>query len=301
VISFLDSASQSFLTGMDQIQQRAQRAQTQMTTGLKLNTVSDEPDSVSILWQTRSQLSETQQIDANLGRVKTEVDSGEGALQSAVTLLERAQTLGAQGASGTSTASTRQDLAGELGSVLQQLVSAANTNVAGRFIFSGDSDQQAPYTIDLTQASPISAYQGSNATRQVQSPDGSLFSVAKTAQEIFDSPNSQDNVFTSINNLRQALLNNDAPGIASALGDVQTAGAYLNQQLAFYGTVQDRVASATDFSKNYETQLQTQLSGIQDADLTQSLTELQLASTQQQAALASRAKLPRTSLFDFLG
>src|SRR5262249_5978894 len=155
-------------------------------------------------WQTRSDLAETQQIDANLGRVKTETDTAEGTLQSAVTLVERAQTLGAQGATDTNTSQSRQDLAGEIGAVLQQLVSAANTTVEGRFIFSGDADQTQPYTIDLTQASPIGAYQGTAATRQIQSADGSQFSVALTAQQIFDSPNAQQNVFTSINNLRQA-------------------------------------------------------------------------------------------------
>jgi flagellar hook-associated protein 3 FlgL len=301
MISSLDSAAQVFLRGMEQIQQRSQRAQRELTTGLRINTVSDAPDQIASLWQTRSELAQTQQIDTNLGRVKSEVDTAEGALQSAVNLMDRAQTLGAQGASGTSSPQTRQDLANELGAVLQQMVSTANTTVGGRYIFSGDSDQVPPYSIDLTQATPIGAYQGSAATREVQHPDGSQFAVSKTAQDIFDSPNAQQNVFVTLNNLRVGLLNNDQAAITAAMSNLQPASGYLNEQLAFYGTVQNRVASGIDFSKNYETQLQTQLSGIEDADLSQSITELQQAQTQQQAALASRAKMPRTSLFDFLG
>ena len=300
MINSLDSSAQGFLTGVNQIQQRAQRAQQELTTGLKINTVSDAPDQIAILWQTRSNLDQVQQINSNLGRVKTEVDTAQGVLQSAVTLVERAQSLGTQGANGTTTAQTRQDLANELGSVLQQLVASANTTVEGRYIFSGNSDQQAPYSIDLTQSSPISAYQGSSGTRQVQGPDGSLFSVSQTAQQIFDSSNTQQSVFVSINNLREALLNNDDAGTLSAVSDVKTAGTYLNQQLAFYGTVQNRVARGLDFGQNYQTQLQTQLSGIQDADETQAITELTQAQTQLQAALVSRAQLPRKSLFDFL-
>jgi flagellar hook-associated protein 3 FlgL len=300
MISSLDSSAQSFLSGVNQIQQRAQHAQRELTTGLKINTVSDAPDQIAILWQTRSSLDQVQQINANLGRVKTEVDTAQGVLQSAVTLVERAQSLGTQGANGTTTAQTRQDLANELGSILQQLVASANTTVEGRYIFSGNSDQQAPYSIDLTQNTPISGYQGSSATRQVQGPDGSLFSVGQTAQQIFDSSNAQQSVFVSINNLREALLNNDAAGTVSSVGDVKTAGAYLNQQLAFYGTVQNRVASGLDFGQNYQTQLQTQLGGIQDADETQAITELTQAQTQLQAALVSRAQLPQKSLFDFL-
>jgi flagellar hook-associated protein 3 FlgL len=300
MINSLDSSAQGFLTGVNQIQQRAQRAQQELTTGLKINTVSDAPDQIAILWQTRSSLDQVQQINSNLGRVKTEVDTAQGVLQSAVTLVERAQSLGTQGANGTTTAQTRQALANELGSVLQQLVASANTTVEGRYIFSGNSDQQAPYSIDLTQSSPISAYQGSSGTRQVQGPDGSLFSVGQTAQQIFDSSNTQQGVFVSINNLREALLNNDDAGTLSAVADVKTAGTYLNQQLAFYGTVQNRVASGLDFGQNYQTQLQTQLGGIQDADETQAITELTQAQTQLQAALVSRAQLPRKSLFDFL-
>jgi len=87
----------------------------------------------------------------------------------------------------------------------------------------------------------------------------------------------------------------------AVMPNVQSAGTYLNQQLAFYGVTQNRVTSETDFAQNYETQLKTQLSGIEDADLTQAITEMQQAVTQQTAALSSRAKLPKTSLFDYLG
>jgi len=300
MISSLDPTSQAFLTGIDQIQQRLNTAQAQLTTGLKINTVADDPSEIANLWQTRSNLDQVQQINSNLGQVQTEVNTGESVLENAVTLVERAETLGAQGASDTVDANTRQDLAGELGAVLQQLVATSNTTVQGRYIFGGDSDQTAPYSYDPTQTYPVSSYQGSTSTRTIQSPDGSTFSVALTAQQIFDSPNAQQNVFESISGLQQALLNNNSAGISSALANVQTSDTYLNQQLAFYGTVQDRVTSGLNFSQNYETQLQTQLSGIQDADETTSITDLTLAQTQLQAALESRAQIPNKSLFDYL-
>jgi flagellar hook-associated protein 3 FlgL len=300
MISSLDPSSQSFLTGLNQIQQRLQTAQQQLTTGYKINNVSDNPSEIANLWQTRSNLAQVQQINSNLGQVQSEVNTGESVLENAVTLIQRAETLGAQGATDTATADTRQNLANELGSVLQQLVSTANTSVEGRYIFSGDSDQTAPYSYDPSQSYPVSGYQGSPSTRLIQAPDGSTFAVALTAQQIFDSSNAQQNVFTSISSLQQALLNNDTSGVNSALSDVQSADQYLNQQLAWYGTVQDHVASSLNYCQNYQTQLQTQLSGIQDADETSAITDLVQAQTQLQAALESRAQIPRTSLFDFL-
>jgi len=304
MINTLDPASQRFLSGLGLIQQRADRAQRELTSGFRINTVSDDPGQVVDLLQSLAGLDRTRQIGANLGRVKTETDAAEAALQNAVKLVDRAQTLGVQGQNGFAStqdaAQTRQNLAGELGAVLQQLVGVSQTNVDGRFLFSGDADQQTPYSIDLTQTNAISAYGGTAATRRIENPDGTLFAVSKTAQEIFDSPAASQNVFHSIDQLRVALLNNDQAGINAALPDVQSAGKYLNTQLAFYGTVQNRVADGLDSAANFETQLQTQISSIRDADLAQSLTELTQAKTQQDAALASRAKLPQTSLFNFL-
>jgi len=301
MISPLSASSQAFLVGLDQIEAREQQAQTELTTGLKIDVVSDAPDQISTLLQTRSDLAQAQQSNSNLGLVTTEANSAQTVLQSAVSLVESAESLGTQGASDLASSDTQQNVADQLGTILQQLVAAANTTVGGRYIFSGDSDQQAPYSIDLTQTNPVSAYQGSAATRQIQASNGTQFAVSLTAQTIFDSPDATQNVFTSINNLREALLNNgSAATVSSALGDVQTADTYLNQQLAFYGNVQDQVSSASNDAQNNITALQTQLSGIQDADEAAAITQLTEGQTAQQAALVSRAQLPKTSLFDYI-
>jgi len=144
MINNLNPASQNFLAGLAQIQKRLQTAQTQLTTGLQVNNVSDAPGEITDIWQLNSELDQVQQTNTNLGQVATEVNTAQSALQAAVTLVEQATTYGAQGASDTSTATTRQELANQLGAILQQLVSTANTTVEGRFIFAGDTDQQAP-------------------------------------------------------------------------------------------------------------------------------------------------------------
>src|ERR1039457_6384686 len=299
MIEFFDPSNQMFLTGLNRILTREQRAQQQLTTGLKINTVSDDPDHIGNLMQVRTSLAQNEQITSNLGRVKTETDTAEGALSNAVKLLENISTLASEGQPNTQTADTRSQIAGEVGSVLQQMVGIANSNVEGRFIFSGDTDQTQPYTIDQSN-STVSAYAGAAATRQIQHPDGSLFPISKTAQEIFQSADPTTNVFAVVAGLHAALLNNDQAGIDAAVTNLQGASTYLNNQLAFYGTVQNRVNSGVDFAANLQMQLQTEQSGIQDADLTSAITELNQAATQQQAALAAEKEMPRTSLFNFL-
>jgi flagellar hook-associated protein 3 FlgL len=300
MISTLNPQAQQFLDGLYKVQQQANQAQQQITSGLRIATVSDSPGDVTQLLQTDATLSTTQQIDKNLVNVSAQVNTSETALESAVSLVDQAQTLGAQAASGINSATTQQTLANQLGTILQQLGTIANTQVGGRYVFAGDSDQTQPYTVDLTQPNPVSAYAGSPSTRQVQSPDGSVFSVALTAQDIFDSPDPTQSVFQSISSLYAAVVTNSPTGISSALANVGTSDTFLNQQLAFYGNVQDQVTNATNFGANYETQLTTQIGGIQDADLTQAITEFTQANTDEQAALAAESKVPTQSLFSYL-
>jgi len=296
----LDANTQLYLADLGRISDRMQRAQRQMATGKRVNSVSDDPSSVTPLLETRSSLAAVQQINMNLGRVKTEVDSATTGLGAAVTIMERVQVLGSQRITDTQTADSRAAIATELGSLLEQLGGIARTNVEGRYVFSGDSDQTVPYNIDLTQADPIGTYAGSAATREIQHPNGTRFSVALTAQTIFDAPDASDNVFHAVNDLRVALQNNDVAGVNTALEHVTTAGAYLNRQLAVYGTAQNKVADAIDYGSKLTLQLQSEASTYEDADLTSAIVEFQQAQTQQQAALMVHSKMPRSSLFDYL-
>jgi flagellar hook-associated protein 3 FlgL len=301
MISQLDPSSESFLFNLARTTQRLNRAQSQITSGKRVGSVSDAPDQISALLQARSSFETTSQIKLDLSRVKTEVDSAESALASAVTMVDRARVSGLQAATGTATPESRATIADGLLSVLDQLMSVTRTNVEGRFVFSGDSDQAQPYTLDITLAAPVSAYLGSASTRKVLDPSGTAFQIARTAQQIFASPVASESVFGSITALRTALLANDSPGIAAALTNLRSAGDYLNSQHAFYGGVQTRIAAASELASKQEVRLKTQIGTIEDADIATAAVDLSEATFQHNAALAAKAKTPRTSLFDFLG
>lgn len=302
MITSLSPSAQQFLNNLSQIDDRMQQAQQQVSTGLKMTHVSDAPDQVSDLLQARASLSSTQQIQTNLSSFTTEVGAGEQALQNSVTLFDKVQTLAATGDSSTASADTRTNLAQQVGTVLQQMVGLAGTQSQGRYIFSGDSDQQPPYTLDTSQNPPaLSSYLGSASTRLAQHPNGTTFPVSQTAQTIFDSSDPSTNVFSAIQNLQTALANNDSAGIQNAMSGLSRVSSYLNQRLAFYGTTQDRLADATNYGQALATQLQTRISNLQDADMSTAIENMTEAQTQQTAALQSRAQLPRSTLFDYLG
>ena len=301
MIRTLDSVSEAFVASMNRIGDRMEHAQRLISTGMRVSSVSDDPDHISAILQARADLESTEQIQANLSRVKAESDAAEQALQTSVKLVERVKVLGSQGLTGTATADSRKALASEVGSIMEQLAGISRTSVEGRYIFSGDADQNPPYTVDLKQNNPVSAYGGADVTRFIQHPNGTRFSIARTAQEIFDSSNVGENVFGSLNALRTALQNDDTAAAGAALTDVGTSLNHLDGELAYYGTVQNKIAEATDFGSKRELQLKTHLSSLQEADLTEAILELNQAQLQQQAALKAKSSVPRTSLFDYMG
>jgi flagellar hook-associated protein 3 FlgL len=300
MISGLNSSNQQFMDNLRRIQTRLNTDQLQIASGLRMQQVSDAPDQVSELLQARASLSASQQVTSNLGSVKSEVDMGEQTLEGAVQLFDQVQTLSAEGATGTATASSRSTLASQLQSIEQQFVGLANTSIGGRFIFSGDTDQTEPYSYDSTQPNPVSTYLGSSSTRVALHSNGTTFPVSLTAQQIFDSADPTTSVFGALNGLISGLQNNDQTAVQTSMDGLGKVAQYMNDQLAFYGTTQDKIASATDYAATQQTSLKSEISGLQDADITSSILDLTQMQTQQQAALTSRAQLPKTTLFDFL-
>lgn len=310
MISSLPPSAERFLLDLNRVQERAARAQRQLTTGLKIQGVSDDPDVISRLLYADTRLSESQQTQANLGRVKVEVDTAEEALRNAVSVLDDVRVIGAQAAGTTVPAETRQQLADQLQGRLERMVAIAGTQVEGRYVFAGDKDQAVPYDVDQTTASGVTTYAGSASTRQVTDAAGLAFPIAKDAQTIFDSSDDTKNVFKAITNLRKALLAVDNPPnppdptiqtVADALDAVKSAAVYLNTQLSFYGLTQNRVQEATSTAQSAEINYKAQIANIQEADMAAAAVELQQSSINLNAALEAKAKTPRSSLFDFLG
>lgn len=301
MINSLKPSDEQFLANVRAIGQRMDRAHRQIGSGLRVNTVSDDPDQVSVLLTTHAALARAEQVDSNLGRVKTEVDAGEDVLASATKLLERASALAAQGVSSNVTADTRTQLAGEVDAVLKQMVSLSGTTVEDRYIFGGTNDTVVPYTIDSNPPNLVSTYAGSPVTKKALDAQGATFEIGKTAEEIFDNPAPEKNVFASLRALRDSLLADDTDAITTAVASTKASSQHVITMHAAYGTAQNRIAAALESGKSSMTRLKTQIATVEDADLTGSILDLNQAIQDQQAAFQARAQLPRGSLFDYLG
>lgn len=290
-----------FLNQLSRISERALKFQRQVASGKRVTAVSDDSDNVSRLLESRAELDRLAQVKINLGLIKTETDSAEGALSNSVKLVERARVLAAQAVTGTQTAATRSGIAVEVRNVLRQLVSWSNAFVNGRYLFAGDTDNVQPFTFTEGPPTAVSAYAGAAATRLAIHPTGDPFPVSRAGNQIYNNADPAKDAFGVLTGLINALDTNDETAIAGSLADLETVGRHLNTELAYYGASQNMVDEAISTASTHDLRLQGQVSQIEDADVAAAITGMNRAAFDQEAALSSRAKVPQRSLFDYFG
>src|SRR5213075_1944939 len=150
-------------------------------------------------------------------------------LSSVVTVLQRAISLGVEGANGTLSDADRAAIAGELTSIRQQLMSLANTSYQGEFVFSGTSTAQ-PFVADPFSASAVT-YQGNTGTNSVAVGQGYSLQVKLPGSQLFTAPGAD--MFQGLTDVINALQTNS--GVGTAVTELNTAYSHITAQRVFFG------------------------------------------------------------------
>lgn len=122
---------------------------------------------------------------------------------------------------------------------------------------------------------------------QVNTPGQSLFEGAQ-------------NVFTSLIQLRDALDGNDIDGIRASITSMQVAQNKISEVRGILGSRTERVEVQRGLLERFEVNLTSALSITEDADLAETVLNLQLAQTVFQSALVSGQSVFLPTLLDFL-
>src|ERR1035437_1983461 len=191
----INGPSEQFLTALDRIQTAMNTVQRQVSSGLRVGQASDDPSAVSSILRTQSDIASNNEAQTNLNQVKTELLTGDSALQQAVKLMDQAVTLASQAGS-----AQNANLAAQVQGIQQQLVNISASSVNGGYIFSGDLDQQPSYALDSTQSNGVRQLSNATSTQVITDANGNPLWTPMTAQDIFDSQ-SGGNVFAAVNSL----------------------------------------------------------------------------------------------------
>jgi flagellar hook-associated protein 3 FlgL len=299
MVNGFDSNTPRFLADLGRIQDRIERAQRQISSGMRVESASDAPEQVLEILRLKSRLDANTQVQSNLARVQAQVNTGEAAMREAVSLVERARVLAAQ--TGTTGALNRPTMAIEAQQLHARLLALVGTSAEGQFVFSGDGASGPSYVADSTQPNGVrlTAPSRVNSTL-VADENNTTFGVALTASDAFDAPGAA-NAFQALQDLAKALTDDSETEVQAVMPNITKVLDHLNRQLAFYGHAQNRVTDALDAAKRSAVAMTADLSRLQEADLPSAILELNSANLQHQTALSARSQQPNSTLFDYLG
>jgi flagellar hook-associated protein 3 FlgL len=282
------------LSALENLQQQQSTATLELGTGSTINKPSDNPAGAAQLVQIQNASSQIDSFQQSIGSINSQLSTADSTLSSVVTVLQRAISLGVQGANGTLSDTDRSAIATELSGIQSQLMSLANTTYQGQFLFAGTAATQ-PYVLDASASSGVS-YKGNSGTNSVTIGNGYQVQVNLPGSQVFNGAGAD--VFQAIHDLINALNTNS--GIPDAVTEVTNAYNYVTEQRVFYGNAMNQAQSQQTFLDTEKVNLSQQENTVAGADMATVASQLTSDETAINATLSAIGSMPRTSLFDYL-
>ena len=284
----------SYVNGIESQQESIYNLNNEISTGMKINSPSDDPLGAGELLSSNSALSELNQTGKNVSSASSYLGSAANALASANNILTSIQDLAIQGADGTQNASTRSTIANQVQSLSDQLITLGNTQVGDTYIFSG-------YKTNTAAFDSSGNFQGDSNSYQI-SIGSSTMTVGMNGGEVFKGtgiPGGVD-VFQTVSNLITALNSNNQAGVQSTISALQASSQQVLNAASEVGARSRRLTSIQSDLGNSTTEVQKVISNLQNADLTKVIGDLQLGQVALQASMASASQVLSLNIFNYI-
>jgi flagellar hook-associated protein 3 FlgL len=282
----------NFSSDLETLNETYGKVSRQVSSGKKLTQLQDDPGSSAELLSLSDQSSDNDVYQSNANTISYYLGTADSALSNVNNLVTSIYSDGSQAASDSMSSDARASLATEIRSLRDQILSLANTQANGRYIFAGSDVTTAPFQINGDSVS----YGGDSEVNTVSVDQETEVQSGVPGSQAFNS------VFSSIESLLTAVDSNDVSGIGTALSQFSSAFSAL-------GLARGTIGSNMTLLQNVQAQLQvestsitTQQSNLQDADMAQATVQMSQAQTALDAAMAAGGSiLQQKNLFDILG
>lgn len=274
--------------------------QDRLATGHKVNAPSDDPIAARRAVNARTAIQKNEQYLTNVQAAGPQQTETVTALQTVVSLLQRALELTTQGANGAYDQTQRDQIASEINEVLEETLVQANHQTNGHYIFGGTRTLNPPFVAARNAENEITAvtYEGNDAHIELAVSDGSRVTLNETGHDAFLS--AQD-VFAMLIGIRDDLRAGDQNALSGQrLGEVNDALDQTLVSMARIGAIQNRLDRTRDNIDLYNVQLEELLSDTIDADYAETIMALNAQSNAFQAALNAGARVIQPSLLDYV-
>ena len=369
-----------------------------MSSQKSINRTSDNPVGMTRIFDFRKTKSFIEQYNRNIDSADAWLSSSESKLSAAGDLISKAREIAVREASSTATETSRKLSAENIQSLIDEMLSLANSTLNGRYLFSGSATDTPPFSaselparIEAAGGAEGNEFQGtvesqghftgtSNKTFAVRIDEGGPLAEAEysisldggkswcagkddlsagtvelgdgvqmafdddggakplsngdlfyvksyaagyycgnneklsvdvqrdspvtynlTGQEVFTGVGSDGvDIFKCLADLKKAMQNNDQQSIQAQIGNLEKAQNQITLNVSKCGTRQNRLEIAESNLADLELKVTELMSNIEDADLTQLVTQFTMKEVSLKACYAIASEIGNTSVLDFL-
>lgn len=283
------------LAALEQLQRQQSNATLELATGSSINQPSDNPAGAAQIVKINDLNSQVDSFQRSISSISGQFSTADSTFNSVVTVLQRAISLGVEGANGTLSDADRQAIAVEVTGIQSQLLSLANTSYQGQYIFAGTATTTQPFVADPTQTSGV-RYAGNTGINKVTIGAGYQLQVNVPGSQVFNGPGAD--MFQAVNDLITALQNNTA--IGTAVTELGAAFSYVTGQRVFYGNALNQTQSQQTYLNTQSLSLSQQLNTVAGANIPNVASQLVNNQTALTAALQAIGRTSQSNLFDYL-
>ncbi len=294
---------------LDRTSDKLANLQLQAATGKRMNRPSDDPTAISPVLSARTQIKASDRyietIDAGLDRI----DGMDGYLDSIENTLVRVKEIGIAAVNGSLNQEDMQTYANEVHQLRESLLDDANAQIDGKYIFAGFAEKTPPFTLNsASPAVPPVLYHGDDGVLEFEIAPNELVQVNLSGNGLFMGDFDNDGVtdagavdiFSLVTNLEQELAAGNTSGVEALIDPIETAANQVRGQRSLKGNIGHRLETARDHMEQIKIDMEAFRSRFEDADLLETITDLEKQQQSYQAALSVTGKVSELSILNYI-
>ncbi|MBW2610117.1 MAG: flagellar hook-associated protein FlgL [Deltaproteobacteria bacterium] len=289
----------------DSIIQNVGRASTEMldaqkvvTTGKKINRLSDDPVGLVTVLDLRSSIKNINQLERNISMGRSWLITCETSLNQTHDILSQVKELCVQYSSANVSSNERANAVNIVDGYLKQIISLANSKTGGRYIFGGTNTDTIPFVLNSSETQVT--YSGNETAFSIKIGENTNIAVGKNGEDIFGDNWDNNNIFKTLIDLKTHLQTDNVEEIRETMDKLDTHLGAVRTVVSDIGGKTIRLDVKKEIIQDLELAYTERKSQIEDADIAEAIINLSSKELAYKASLASSAKIMALSLVDYL-
>lgn len=266
--------------------------QRRVTTGKRILGLSDDPTGAASAIGLRHVRAANEQYAKNLMSAKAFLGMTESTLGEMATVLNRASELAVAGANGTLDQPAREAMVLEISEIQRRLVTLGNAEgPSQRRLFAGQMTDTIPFVVE----DGALTYQGDQNDLTVETSATDTLTINTRLGTALPG------IYADLNKLKENLQGGNTGVISGeSIPALQEASRHVTFLRGTVGTRLQTVDQGISHLERRMDELSSQLSDVEDVDMSEAILNYKMAETAYQAALQSVSMASRLSLMDFM-